>query len=564
MQVPFPIDTLGASASSRPDRPASTAGATDPDGSDFRSAFDETRPSDRNETVREAARRDTPKTSAASDRAEETPSSAPPGARKNSEDRAEEVDETAETKAGSDTVKNDPADASDAIIAELPAVAGFSTTPQPGTSEATKTQALPTETAAAGAGTTAASADSDMARTTSVPLTADPRQQSVESQPNSALPASSPMADARPAIATSGTTAQQTAAQQAEDTGPQSDIAPSGSKDAKAAAASSSTAAAQANAAPLLPGTSPEALPAGNKEGAALNSTTPKDSTTNRSSPEIADAAPEAVASKEGSTGQTASRQGDSMLPGREAAQSQTVAVAARAIASDDPASEPKGDQKGHASAHRENTSATPTTPTAPHATAAQPDATASAPPIAGTAIDIQTAIDGSRGDPTAATDSGASERSGSDQIRGSETARHTAAPALADTPRTAIRQIAESLHRASDGSVHLTLSPEELGRVRLSLTPGDHGITVNISADRADTLDLMRRHGDTLANAMRDLGYGEVVLDFTGRQNNAPGQGRGFAAAGPTPNEEGTETGLLSANRTSPRTAGGGLDLRL
>ncbi|MBL3560550.1 flagellar hook-length control protein FliK [Rhodovulum sulfidophilum] len=562
MQVPFPIDTLGASASSRPDRSASNAGAADPDGSDFRSAFDETRPSDRNDTAREAARRDTPKTSAASDRAEETSSSAPPGARKNSEDSAEEVDETAATKAGSDTVKNDPANASDAIIAELPAVAGFSTTPQPGTSAATKTQTLPTETAAAGAGTTAASADSDMARTTSVPLTADPRQQSVESQPNSALPASSPMADARPAIATGGTTAQQTAAQQAEDTGPQSDTAPSGSQEAKAAAASSSTAAAQANAAPLLSGTSPGELQAGNKEGAALNSATPKDSTTNRSSPEIADAAPEAVAPKEGSTGQTASRQGDGMLQGREAAQSQ--AVAARTIASDDPATDPKGDQKGHASAHRENTSATPTTPTAPHATAAQPDATASAPPIAGTAIDIQTAIDGSRGDPTAATDSGASERSGSDQIRGSETARHTTAPALADTPRTAIRQIAESLHRASDGSVHLTLSPEELGRVRLSLTPGDHGITVNISADRADTLDLMRRHGDTLANAMRDLGYGEVVLDFTGRQNNAPGQGRGFAAAGPAPNEEGTETGLLSANRTSPRTAGGGLDLRL
>ncbi|MBL3610461.1 flagellar hook-length control protein FliK [Rhodovulum sulfidophilum] len=562
MQVPFPIDTLGASASSRPDRSASNAGAADPDGSDFRSAFDDTRPSDRNETAREAARRDTPRTSAASDRAEETPSSAPPGARKNSEDSAEEIDETAATKAGSDTVKNDPAAASDAIIAELPAMAGFSTAPQPGTGAATKTQALPTETAAAGAGTTAASAGSDMARTTSVPLTADPRQQLAESQPNAALPASSPMADARPVIATGGTTAQQTAAQQAEDTGPQSDIAPSGSKDAKAAAASSSTAAAQANAAPLLPGTSPEALQADNKEGATLNSATPKDSTTNRSSPEIADATPEAVAPKEGSTGQTASRQGDGMLQGREAAQSQ--AVAARTIASDDPATDPKGDQKGHASAHRENTSATPTTPTAPHATAAQPDATASAPPIAGTAIDIQTAIDGSRGDPTAATDSGASERSGSDQIRGSETARHTAAPALADTPRTAIRQIAESLHRASDGSVHLTLSPEELGRVRLSLTPGDHGITVNISADRADTLDLMRRHGDTLANAMRDLGYGEVVLDFTGRQNNAPGQGRGFAAAGPTPNEEGTETGLLSANRTSPRTAGGGLDLRL
>ncbi|PTW47676.1 flagellar hook-length control protein FliK [Rhodovulum kholense] len=126
------------------------------------------------------------------------------------------------------------------------------------------------------------------------------------------------------------------------------------------------------------------------------------------------------------------------------------------------------------------------------------------------------------------------------------------------------MRQMAESLHRAADGSVHLTLSPEELGRVRLTLTPGDHGITVSILADRGDTLDLMRRHGDMLTSAMRDLGYGEVILDFAGQQRGSQGQARGFAAAGLTPGDDGADTGPLATNSTSARTSGGGLDLRL
>ncbi|MCO8143817.1 flagellar hook-length control protein FliK [Rhodovulum tesquicola] len=120
---------------------------------------------------------------------------------------------------------------------------------------------------------------------------------------------------------------------------------------------------------------------------------------------------------------------------------------------------------------------------------------------------------------------------------------------------------MAEALHRAADGAVELTLSPEELGRVRLTLAPGENGITVTINAERGDTLELMRRHADLLGNAMRELGYGEVVLDFRGKG----------ARHGPAPDSTPTPgmTGEDSAPPAPPAPAGrsmaaGGLDLRL
>ncbi|WP_170290322.1 flagellar hook-length control protein FliK [Rhodovulum strictum] len=136
-------------------------------------------------------------------------------------------------------------------------------------------------------------------------------------------------------------------------------------------------------------------------------------------------------------------------------------------------------------------------------------------------------------------------------------------APQLAEAPRPAMRTMAEALHRSADGAVELTLSPEELGRVRLTLAPGEHGITVTINAERGDTLELMRRHADLLGNAMRELGYGEVVLDFRGkgaRQGPAPGS---LAIAG-TEGEDGAPIAALDGAPSRRVAASGGLDLRL
>ncbi|WP_170311838.1 flagellar hook-length control protein FliK [Sulfitobacter sabulilitoris] len=66
---------------------------------------------------------------------------------------------------------------------------------------------------------------------------------------------------------------------------------------------------------------------------------------------------------------------------------------------------------------------------------------------------------------------------------------------------------------------MELTLNPEELGRVRMTLATHDAGITVTIVAERADTLDLMRRHIDQLNREFQDLGFDNIAFSFAGGQ---------------------------------------------
>lgn len=79
-------------------------------------------------------------------------------------------------------------------------------------------------------------------------------------------------------------------------------------------------------------------------------------------------------------------------------------------------------------------------------------------------------------------------------------------------------RQVAVQLATAAttDGrSVDLRLNPEELGRVRLLMSPSEGGISVAIMAERGETLDLMRRHINLLENEFREMGYDDVKFSF-------------------------------------------------
>lgn len=76
-------------------------------------------------------------------------------------------------------------------------------------------------------------------------------------------------------------------------------------------------------------------------------------------------------------------------------------------------------------------------------------------------------------------------------------------------------RQIAEVFQRMPDRPVDLSLNPEELGRVRLSISAADNGITVNILAERIETLELLRRNIDLLGQEFRALGYDDISFSF-------------------------------------------------
>lgn len=97
--------------------------------------------------------------------------------------------------------------------------------------------------------------------------------------------------------------------------------------------------------------------------------------------------------------------------------------------------------------------------------------------------------------------------------------------PALGRADTQAImRQIADAAPRSGDGGFELRLSPEELGSVRLRMVPGEAGIMVYVQADRPETLDLLRRNIDQLAQDLARSGTEAAGFSFGG--DSAAGNG--------------------------------------
>lgn len=139
-----------------------------------------------------------------------------------------------------------------------------------------------------------------------------------------------------------------------------------------------------------------------------------------------------------------------------------------------------------------------------------------------------------------------------------------TGTPAAAmQMAQQAARQMAVSIVPLPEGPVEIKLSPEELGRVRMTVSVIDGAIAVAVQAERVETADLLRRHIETLAREFRDLGYDQSSFSFGGSGTGAPGgSGPGgdgspdltepeATAQGPVPPHPGVATGT-------------GLDLRL
>ncbi|NEK21410.1 hypothetical protein GV827_03210 [Sulfitobacter sp. JBTF-M27] len=89
--------------------------------------------------------------------------------------------------------------------------------------------------------------------------------------------------------------------------------------------------------------------------------------------------------------------------------------------------------------------------------------------------------------------------------------------PSRMDLPQMISRQIAEALYHMPARPVEITLSPEEQGRVRLALSSSEAGIVVIVLAERSETIDLMRRHINSLEAAFQAIGYSDISFSFSG-----------------------------------------------
>lgn len=151
--------------------------------------------------------------------------------------------------------------------------------------------------------------------------------------------------------------------------------------------------------------------------------------------------------------------------------------------------------------------------------------------------------------------------------------ATHTAPAAeTVHMARRVAEQIAVSVQRGSAGLVTLQLSPAELGRVDIAMQPREHGMTLLVTAERPETLELLRRHADLLSDDLRALGYTELAFRFGdgGERHGAWGENRNGAGSGSPadtgsivngqPGEGGSRTPTAAA---TPVRQPGRLDLR-
>lgn len=78
------------------------------------------------------------------------------------------------------------------------------------------------------------------------------------------------------------------------------------------------------------------------------------------------------------------------------------------------------------------------------------------------------------------------------------------------------VRQIAVNILDIGEGQTEIQLKPEELGRLRLSITShNETSVTVMMAAERSETTDLLRRHVADLERDLMALGYTSIEFDF-------------------------------------------------
>jgi len=102
----------------------------------------------------------------------------------------------------------------------------------------------------------------------------------------------------------------------------------------------------------------------------------------------------------------------------------------------------------------------------------------------------------------------------------------HVSAPRIGPSHQQVVMsQVIDALVRNNGNSVDISLEPAELGRVRLSLHLSQETMTVHVLADRAETLDLMRKNSAVLHAELVDLGFQDVSFSFSDnrKRQNAP-----------------------------------------
>lgn len=94
-------------------------------------------------------------------------------------------------------------------------------------------------------------------------------------------------------------------------------------------------------------------------------------------------------------------------------------------------------------------------------------------------------------------------------------TATHSIQPSSPAIARQISTQLLLTLSQPDAGTTEIQLSPKELGTVRMTVTTNEGVLTVVVTAERAETNELMRRHASELSQELEKLGFESFDLSF-------------------------------------------------
>lgn len=135
-------------------------------------------------------------------------------------------------------------------------------------------------------------------------------------------------------------------------------------------------------------------------------------------------------------------------------------------------------------------------------------------------------------------------------------------APVVA-TPAQLAPIVMSAARQNGAADITVTLSPDELGTLHMRVSMEGDSLRITLLADRPETLDLLRRHGDQLLADLRNLGFGGATLGFGS-------SGGGTATQRFAEHREPSDAlpGTMPPQQTSPAPSrmhrAGGIDIRL
>jgi len=83
------------------------------------------------------------------------------------------------------------------------------------------------------------------------------------------------------------------------------------------------------------------------------------------------------------------------------------------------------------------------------------------------------------------------------------------------------IQSLVASYSRANDGTIDIRLDPPELGRIALKIVATEFGAQAQVTAERAEIVDVLRRNENILQKELADAGFSNIDLNFAHAENS-------------------------------------------